>query len=128
MTDGGSEESEKLPGWTLRRARGRGQRGSGAQAEQVAPPKAFLGHMLDGDRMASHPLVQSENHQRSPLQFSWEKCHVPAPQPPEGAGGLATPGSDQLLLKGVNFAVITQQAAESKIIIVAGVRDVALFF
>ena len=47
------------------------------------------------------------------------------PSPTSGRSWWACylPGSDQLLLKGVNFAVIMQQAAESKIIIVAGVSE-----
>lgn len=91
MTDGGSEESEKLSaGWTLRRVRGRGQRLAVGLAEQVVLLEPSWGTCLMAIGWLPTPLVQSENYQRSPLQFSWEKCHVPAPQPPEGAGGLAT--------------------------------------
>ena len=85
------EESEKLSaGWTLRRATGRGQRLAVGLAEQVVLLEPSWGTCLMAIGWLPTPLVQSENHQRSPLRFSWEKCHVPPPQPPEGAGGLAT--------------------------------------
>lgn len=117
VAEGGSEGSDGLSaGWTLGTATGRGD-----SAWQWVSPSRWVSQRLPwcarphfppcsmGMRQLATSLVQSEN-----LQWqSFEVFPGKVPYPPGRCWwACSLPVSDQLLLKGIDFAVITEQAAE----------------